>query len=96
MASSSKDSYSSEGEKITLQSGVYGFYSGNCFKPYDPRVGSRGLLHRVYWQQDKMTYRITHSCRFSNRDENDFGKKSLIEMAVSMSKGTTIQSTGNK
>ena len=95
-SSSSKDPYLSKGDKITLQSGVYGIYSGNCFQPYDPRVGSRVRVHRVYWQQYKMIYSIADSCPSFNRDENEFGKKSLIEMAISMSKGTAIQSMGNK
>jgi len=46
-SSFSKNSNLSNGDKITLQSGITGIYSGNCFKPYDPRVGSRGRTHGV-------------------------------------------------
>ena len=95
-SSFSKDSNSSNGDRITLQSRIYGIYSGNCFKPYDPRVGSRGRMHGVRWQQDEMTYRIVDSCPSTDRDENEFRKKSLIEMAISMSKGTAVQSTTNR
>ncbi|MFN5855716.1 MAG: hypothetical protein ACK456_07435 [Pseudanabaenaceae cyanobacterium] len=95
-SSFSKDSNSSNGDRITLQSGIYGIYSGNYFSPYDPRVGSRGRMHGVRWQQDEMTYRIVDSCPSIDRDENEFGKKSLIEMAISMSKGTAIRSATNR
>jgi hypothetical protein len=87
--SGSKASYPS-GDRITLQSGVYGSYSGNCFEPYDPRVGSRGRVHRVYWQQDKMIYSITNSCPSLERDKNELAKKDLIEMAISISKENPI------
>jgi hypothetical protein len=72
------------GSMITLKPGIQATYHGNCFDPYNPRVGSRGRMHSVNWKQDNMIFSIFKSCPSSDLKVSKFEKRVLIEMAISM------------
>jgi hypothetical protein len=80
------------GNIITLKPGIQATYHGNCFDPYNSRVGSRGRIHSVRWKQDNMIFSLFKGCPSSDIKVSKFEKRVLIEMAISMTNEPPIKS----